>query len=297
MNAESVKARLKNIAVKDGATMQDKLITYALERSIYRLSVSKYVDRFTLKGGIFLYALFDKQFARATRDIDLLANRIPNDVEKMYKIFQDVFSIDSDDALRFDINSLNVNSITEFKEYHGVNVSINAYLNRTRIPVSIDIGFSDVVYPDRIEMDFPAILDMDEPRIFAYSVYSVISEKFEAFVSLGLINGRYKDFYDIYILANRFDLSGSELQKAVQETFSHRHTSFDDIVVFEDDFVNDYTRNNRWKSFIKKKKAIESVSFNDAITIVKSVLIPIVDAIQLGLVFDKNWSFEEKKWK
>lgn len=94
----------------------------------------------------------------------------------MYKIFQDVFSIDSDDALRFDINSLNVNSITEFKEYHGVNVSINAYLNRTRIPVSIDIGFGDVVYPDRIEMDFPAILDMDEPRIFAYSVYSVISE-------------------------------------------------------------------------------------------------------------------------
>ena len=108
MNAESVKARLKNIAVKDGGTMQDKLITYALERSIYRLSVSKYVDRFTLKGGIFLYALFDKQFARATRDIDLFANRIPNNVEKMYKVFQDVFSIDSDDALRFDINSLNV---------------------------------------------------------------------------------------------------------------------------------------------------------------------------------------------
>ena len=73
MNAESVKARLKNIAVKDGGTMQDKLITYALERSIYRLSVSKYVDRFTLKGGIFLYALFDKQFARATRDIDFHA--------------------------------------------------------------------------------------------------------------------------------------------------------------------------------------------------------------------------------
>lgn len=91
MNAESVKARLQNIAVKDGGTMQDKLITYALERSIYRLSVSKYVDRFTLKGGIFLYALLDKQFARATRDIDLLANRIPNDVEKMYKVFKMCF--------------------------------------------------------------------------------------------------------------------------------------------------------------------------------------------------------------
>ena len=83
MNAESVKARLKNLVAKEGGTMQDKLITFALERSIYRLSVSDYVERFTLKGGIFLYALFDGQFARATMDIDLLAQRIPNDAEEM----------------------------------------------------------------------------------------------------------------------------------------------------------------------------------------------------------------------
>ena len=91
MNAESVKARLKNLAVKDGGTMQDKLVTYALERSIYRLSISDYVDRFTLKGGIFLYALFEKQFARATVDIDLLAQSIPNDAEKMKIVFEDIF--------------------------------------------------------------------------------------------------------------------------------------------------------------------------------------------------------------
>ena len=71
--------------------MQDKLVTYALERSIYRLSISDYVDRFTLKGGIFLYALFEKQFARATVDIDLLAQSIPNDAEKMKIVFEDIF--------------------------------------------------------------------------------------------------------------------------------------------------------------------------------------------------------------
>ena len=178
MNAESVKARLKNLAVKDGGTMQDKLITYALERSIYRLSVSKYVDRFTLKGGIFLYALFDKQFARATMDIDLLAQRISDDVEKMQEVFEDIFSIEYDDALRYDLDSLDVHSITEFKEYHGVNVSINAYLDRTKIPVSIDIGFGDVVYPERMQMEFPVLLNMDEPKVFTYSLYSVIAEKF-----------------------------------------------------------------------------------------------------------------------
>lgn len=297
MNAESVKDRLKNLAIKDGTTMQDKLITYALERSIYRLSVSKYVDRFTLKGGIFLYALFDKQFARATMDIDLLAQRIPNDVEKMQEVFRDIFSIEYDDALRYDLDSLDVHSITEFKEYHGVNVSINAYLDRTKIPVSIDVGYGDVVYPDRMQMEFPVLLDMDEPKVFAYSVYSVIAEKFEAFTSLGLINGRYKDFYDIYILANRFDLSGLQLQEAIQVTFSHRGTTFDDIVAFQDEFVEDITRQNRWKSFVKKKKAIEDVSFKDAIAVVRNVLMPVVDSIQSDSRFDKKWLWEEKMWK
>ncbi len=297
MNAESVKARLKNLAIKDGGTMQDKLITYALERSIYRLSISKYVNQFTLKGGIFLYALFDKKFARATMDIDLLAQRIPNDVEKMKEVFRDIFAIEYDDALRYDIDSLDVRSITEFKEYHGVNVSINAYLNRTKIPVSIDIGFGDVIYPERMQMDFPVILDMDEPRIFVYSIYSVIAEKFEAIVSLGIINGRYKDFYDIYVLAGRFDLSGLELQEAIQETFSHRSTTFDDIIAFEDEFVEDITRQNRWKAFVKKKKAIEDISFMDAIALVKNVLIPVVESIQANLRFDKRWLCEEKMWK
>lgn len=67
-NAISVKGRLKKQAIEDGKTMQDKLVTYGLERTIYRLSVSNYVKRFTLKGGIFLYALFNGEYARATMD-------------------------------------------------------------------------------------------------------------------------------------------------------------------------------------------------------------------------------------
>ncbi|MEZ3436230.1 MAG: nucleotidyl transferase AbiEii/AbiGii toxin family protein [Lachnospiraceae bacterium] len=297
MNAESVKARLKKLAVEEGQTMQDKLVTYALERSIYRLSVSKYVDRFTLKGGIFLYALFDRQFERATIDIDLLAQRIPNDAEEIKKVFQDIFSIEYDDALRYDLESLDVHNITEFKEYHGVDLSINAYLDRTKIQVSIDIGFGDVVYPDRIQMDFPVLLNMDEPKIFAYSLYSVIAEKFEAFTSLGLINSRYKDFYDIYILARRFDLSGVELQEAIRKTFAHRGTSFDDIVAFEDEFTEDVVRQNRWKSFVKKKKAIEDTNFKDVIALVKDVLTPIVKSLQSGSRLDMDWVSKDKQWK
>lgn len=140
INAISVKDRLKNQAVASGKTFQETLTTYGLERTVYRLSVSDYMERFTLKGGIFLYALFDGEFSRATRDIDLLARNMPNNVETMRTVFENILSIESDDALRFDLETLEVKAITEFKEYHGVNVSIMAYLDRTKIPVSINLG-------------------------------------------------------------------------------------------------------------------------------------------------------------
>ncbi len=187
-SAVSVKDRLKNQAAASGKTMQEALTAYGLERTIYRLSISEYMERFTLKGGVFLYALFDGEFARATSDIDLLAKNMPNNVEDMARVFEDIFSIQCDDALRYDLSTLEIENITEFKEYHGVNVSIMAYLDRTRVPISVDIGFGDVIYPERVKMEFPVLLDMKAPEIYAYSILSVIAEKFEAIVSLGDAN-------------------------------------------------------------------------------------------------------------
>ncbi|MCF0112348.1 MAG: nucleotidyl transferase AbiEii/AbiGii toxin family protein, partial [Erysipelotrichaceae bacterium] len=263
--AISVKNKLKEQARQEGKTMQDKLITFGLERTIYRLSVSPYTERFTLKGGIFLYAIFNGEYTRSTMDIDLLAQHISNEVEAMKDVFHDVFSIQCDDAIHFDLNTLQVRSITDFKKYHGVNISVTGYLDKTKVPVSIDIGFDDVIVPNRVKMDFPVLLDMEVPEIFAYSVYSVIAEKFEAFVSLGFINGRYKDFYDIYILANQYNLDGSILKNAITETFKHRGTGYDDIVAFEDGFTDDKVRRNRWDSFVKRKKVLVCPDFNEVI--------------------------------
>lgn len=163
-SAASVKDRLKNQARESGKTMQECLTEYGLERTVYRISVSRYAERFTLKGGIFLYALFNGKFARVTSDIDLLAQRISNDTEDMKTVFREIFSQKCEDALRFDLNTLKVANITEFKEYHGVNVFIMGYLDRTRVPVSIDIGFGDVIYPHRVKMPFPVLLDMPVRR-------------------------------------------------------------------------------------------------------------------------------------
>ncbi len=295
-SAASVKERLKNKAVATGKTMQEMLTAYGLERTVYRLSMSDYAERFTLKGGIFLYALFDGEFARVTRDIDLLAKGISNDAEKIRTVFADIFSLECDDALYFDMSTIAVREITEFKKYHGVNVSITAFLERTKITVSIDIGFGDVIYPDRVKMNFPVILEMDIPQVYAYSLASVIAEKFEAIVSLGDANSRYKDFYDIYLLANRYNFSGQELSEAVKETFEHRKTSFEEIFAFEEAFLASNIHQKRWQAFLKRKKTLINVELDEVVAAIKRLLLPIVDSISMGIPYMATWSFGNQKW-
>lgn len=297
ISAKSVKDRLKNKSVISGKTFQDALISYGLERTVYRLSISEYVDRFTLKGGIFLYALFDGEFSRATRDIDLLAMNLPNTIEDIKTVFEKIFSIDCDDALQYDLCTLEVKNITEFKEYHGVNVSVIAYLDKTKVPISIDIGFGDVVYPSRVKMEFPVLLSMEAPEIYAYSISSVISEKFEAIVSLGDANSRYKDFYDIYFLADSYNLDGTELKEAIKATFEHRKTGFSDIFAFTDDFITSEIHQRRWHAFTKKKKTLLNVELLEVIDVIKAVLLPIVESIRDNKEYRLKWNHQIRAWQ
>ncbi len=295
-NVASIKDRLKNRSQETNKTMQELLTAYGLERTIYRLSISKYRENFILKGGIFLYAVFDGNFSRATTDIDFLAQKISNDVGNMKEVFAEIFSLETDDPLRFDLNTLEAKTITEFKEYHGVNISIMSFLDRTRIPVSIDIGFGDIIYPNSAEMKFPVVLSDEPPHIFAYSLYSSVAEKFEAVVSLAYDNSRFKDYYDLYVLAAAHEFDGKELTEAVKETFENRHTPISEIAAFEDGFAEDPLRQSRWKSFVKKKRAMMPLTFGETINMIQKFMGPVADAVKTGKEFGKTWDPEKQVW-
>lgn len=295
MNADSVKARLKNYALKKGCTFQEALVYYGLERTIYRISVSPYAEHFVLKGGIFLYAVFDRKYERATTDIDLLARRISNRASEMKSIFRDILAREIDDALIFDLDTITVESITEFKEYHGLHVSADAYLDRTKIPIRIDIGYGDVIYPDAVEMAFPVILNMEAPKMTAYSIESSIAEKLEAIVHNGFLNSRYKDFYDIYILSTKYSFDYQTLRCAVAETFSNRKTPMSiDYAAFSNDFINDHIHQTRWKAFLKKKKALLSVPMD---TVMRRIIIFVSPLLEGTGNPDDKWYPDEGLWK
>ena len=213
----------------------------------------------------------------------------------MKTVFRDIFAQDTDDALVFDLDSITAEDITEFKEYHGLHISAVAYLDRTRIPIGIDIGFGDVIYPDAVEMNFPVILDMEAPRVNAYSLESSIVEKLEAIVKNGFLNSRYKDFYDIYVLSEKYPFNYEKLNNAVTETFTNRNTPITmDTPAFSNEFLSDSIHQTRWNSFLKKKRALIPVSMNDAISRIRTFVTPLLTQPSVPVT---EWDPNEGCWK
>lgn len=225
--------------------------------------------------------------------MDFLARRISNSSEEMKAIFQKIFSQDVDDALVFDIDAITVENITELKEYHGLHVSFVGYLDRTKIPIGIDIGFGDVIYPDVVKMDFPVILDMEAPRVNAYSLETLIAEKLEAIIHNGYLNSRYKDFYDIYVLSTNYEFSYERLRNAVIQTFENRKTQMTmDVAAFSEEFLNDPMHQTRWKAFLKKKKALIQISMPDAMNWIKAFVCPLLEGMEKTKWNPKNGIWE-----
>ena len=273
----SVKARLKNIAKEYNKTFILQL--YMQERLLYRLSVSEYKDNFILKGGLFLFSM-NGFTGRPTRDIDFLAYQISNDMESIKEIFKNICKIEYNDSVIFDSNSVLVEEIRKEAEYKGARVKLTGYLGKAKEMLWVDIGFNDIVVPEVITADYPVLLDMDYPKIKMYSFESVVAEKFEAIVSLGELNSRMKDFYDIFILLSEKKFNRDILQNAIVETFKRRGTDilkFDQV--FNKEFIEDNNRINQWKLFLKKI-GHQNIEFEYVMDVIKKYLLPIYNNIK-----------------
>jgi predicted nucleotidyltransferase component of viral defense system len=209
--AASIRQKLLNIATRNGEDFGVILTRYALERLLYRLSQSSYRDHFVLKGAM-LFQVWADVPHRPTRDLDLLGRGDPSP-ERCLAVFRELCDIrEPEDGITFSAETASAAKIKEDQQYEGVRIKFLAHLQNVRIPIQVDVGFGDAVNPSLL--DYPTLLPMPAPRIQAYPMNSVIAEKLEAIVSLGMLNSRMKDFFDIWFLARTFpfagDLSGTQ---------------------------------------------------------------------------------------
>ncbi len=234
---------------------------------------------------------------RGTADVDLLGQLVSNRIEDINDIFTDIFRIEyPEDGIVYDIGSLQTKRISEFKKYPGVRISVEGFLDRTKVMVHIDLGFGDSVYPQSVSMEYPTLLEQPAPIIRAYSKESVIAEKFEAIVSLGKANSRMKDFYDLYALIHSFDFDRMTIAEAIQETFSNRHTPLDDIIAFHSDFAMDANRKKMWKAFIDGKNISLNIELEDVIPVIMNFLTPLVSRIRNQTVETGRWNCKTLSW-
>jgi len=276
---KSVKTRLLNLMNETGYKYMYLLARYFNERLLYKVSVSQYKDNFVLKGGSLLYALNGLE-TRPTIDVDFMADRISRDREYLENVFREILSIPCDeDGVIFDVEKLKSEPITVDEQYPGTRFLVTAHMDSIVYPMSMDIGFGDVITPCPEAVDYPLLLqDMPSINIQAYSLETVIAEKFHAMIDRDVLNSRMKDFFDCYQILTTRELSDEILYEAINATFNNRQLEMKtDLKLFTEDFATDEMRQKQWKSFLKRIQWKQDVDFKEVMILIASRLKPMYD--------------------
>ena len=253
--AASVHARLLKRARQRGEDFNLILTRFATERFLYRLSLSPERDRFLVKGALLFDLWFDVPH-RPTRDADLLGFG-PDDIGTLTATMRGICEIAAEDAMDFDPDTVRVEEIRENARYGGLRTNLIGRLGTARISVQVDVGFGDVVTPTPAEASFPTLLDdLPAPVLRVYPRETVVAEKLEAIVSLGMGNSRMKDYFDIRALAQEGKLDLDRLAEAIAATFERRQTGLpaDLPVGLSVEFAEDAIKRTQWLAFLSRNR-------------------------------------------
>ncbi len=295
----SVRQKLLNLARERNEDFQLLLTKYGLERVLFRLSTSKHRDIFILKGAL-LFEVWTHERYRPTRDADFLATG-DSSPERFGAIFREICSAEiAGDGIRFDPASVRAERIKEDADYEGVRVTFTGTLDNARIPIQIDVGFGDTVTPGSVRTEYPTLLGFPHPHLLAYPRETVVAEKLEAMVKLGITNSRMKDFHDLDTLSTTFEFDGKILAEAVRATFQKRQTELppaDVPFAFTADFYEDQTKVKQWRAYVNKNKPyIADAELNEVVDRLKAFLSPVIRAARDRHELNGTWT-PAKAWK
>lgn len=291
--AASVKARLQNKARESGRVYNELLQLYAMERFLYRLSKSAHSDKFVLKGALLFMVWKPDYDRRTTMDIDLLGFT-ENSLNNLAAIAKEICETEvEEDGIRFDAEDVRAERIKEDADYEGVRIRTAALLERSRVPIQVDIGFGDALVPGAISAIIPTLLDFPAPALRCYHQLTAIAEKFQAMIKLGDLNSRMKDFYDIWNIIRHEEIDGAELQKACAATFERRDTPFDlNARFFAEAFSRSPAKQIQWEAFLHKQGLgnIAPINFQETAERLQAFFRPMVEAQLSGRIFSAHWN-------
>ena len=223
MNKDKLKSIIREKSNGDNNLSAQLYQIYFFEHILDRLSKRKYKHNIILKGGLLLSSIIGVD-VRTTKDMDATLKSLPLEREEVTQIIRDLLSIDLDDGIDFKIED--VKDIRQESEYGGFKINILATMSTLKVYLAIELTTGDKITPREIEYNYNCHFEDKKIPILAYTLETVIAEKYQTIIARDIYNTRMKDFYDIYVLIkeNAKKIDFKNLVMAIQNTFKNRET-------------------------------------------------------------------------
>ncbi|MGN1000331.1 MAG: nucleotidyl transferase AbiEii/AbiGii toxin family protein [Bacilli bacterium] len=246
---------------------------FFFEHVLMRLEKSKYRNNIILKGGVLLSSIIGEDL-RTTKDIDATLKSLPLNIDSIRNIFEEILSIDIDDNVNFEI--VNIKDIRLEDEYGGFRINVKGTFDKIRTNFFIEITTGDVITPREIKYKYNSIFEDKKINIMAYTIETIIAEKFESIISKNITTTRAKDFYDLYMLMNKHknSINNKNLVKAIANTFNKRNTEFniDNFKEIVEILEESNTLKRVFTDYQDKLEYTKQVEFNHTIKAIKNII-------------------------
>lgn len=269
--SRQLKDKVRNMARGDSAKAQLLIRNYGMERFLERVSLSEHRDNFILKGGMLVSAMVGLE-NRATMDIDTSIRNMPLDTIAAKAMVEEIIAVPVDDNIRFEINDFG--TILDDAEYSGVRISLNAFLDATRIPLKIDISTGDAITPAAVNYQYKLMFEERYIILWAYNLETVLAEKIETVLSRSVLNTRLRDFYDLYVLQD----TGLEIDKATLAaalTATARKRGSEQVLVLYERTLDEIRisplMREQWKRYQEKNNYAAGIVWDDVISDIRAL--------------------------
>lgn len=269
--SRQLKDKVRNMARGDSAKAQLLIRNYGMERFLERVSLSEHRDNFILKGGMLVSAMVGLE-NRATMDIDTSIRNMQLDTIAAKAMVEEIIAVPVDDNIRFEINDFG--TIMDDAEYSGVRISLNAFLDATRIPLKIDISTGDAITPAAVNYQYKLMFEERYITLWAYNLETVLAEKIETVLSRSVLNTRLRDFYDLYVLQDTgLEIDKATLAAALTAT-ARKRGSEQALALYErtlDEIRISPLRREQWERYQGKNNYAAGIVWDDVISDIRAL--------------------------
>lgn len=275
-NANSFKAKIKNMAKDRGIPAQQLQQNFLIEQVLKLIAKSSYKDSFIVKGGYLIGQLIglDK---RTTMDLDVTLKGTTLSQENLISIFEEILS-DSDDVFSFEVDKLE--PIRQDDEYGGFSLKLNATFDTLREVVFIDITTGDKITPREITYSMPSLFKNETIEVWTYNLETVLAEKLETIISRGVASTRPRDRYDLFTLYHirKDEINFDVLREALANTVEKRGSK-EAIDIWEsqlNSIETDEYQKQLWTRYQRQFKYAQDISFEKSVQIVRDLMTTIM---------------------